>query len=127
MKNPSIKGEELFRIQARFPVDLYKKIKGAIGEAKEIGDYTYITPSDVVREAIGWWMEESKKGTTQLLPAGGPCARKVYPILLPEILYHFFTEKFPKGARSEIMERVVRTYLAKADAHITPFCEQLQG
>ena len=118
--------DELYRIQVYFPVELYTKIKEGITLAKEIGDYTYITPSDVVRESLMWWMlMKHRNETPPPMSQKQKGKKKTYPVLLPKSMFDFY-KMIPDRAKSEICERIVRTYLAFKDKTVVKYVPELK-
>lgn len=109
---------ELERIQIYFPAQLYDDIRAAVNEAKEVGDYEYITPSDVVREALHWYLSAGKPRDLESVQKGAK--KKVFPVLLPPRLYELYSG-FPSRVKSELSERIIRTFLVRHDKHIAEF------
>jgi len=106
-KPPRTTGKAMKRIQVLFPVRVYETIYTAIELEKHRGDYSLLSVSNVVRKALEWRLANH----SVMLEIHKPGDQtKYYPILVTTIQYKLFME-FPKGARSEILSRIVATYL----------------
>jgi Arc/MetJ-type ribon-helix-helix transcriptional regulator len=92
-------------ITVRYGTMLYDTIQNAVESAHATQDFTFVSPSDFVRAAL-----KAYKEGMSLTELDIPGAKRETKLRVDDELYQFYQE-LPKGMRSRLLERAIRTYI----------------
>jgi hypothetical protein len=100
-------GSQGFRysITVRYGTVLYDTIQNAVDSAHATQDFTFVSPSDFVRAAL-----RAYKEGMSLTELDIPGAKRETKLRVDDELYQFYQE-LPRGMRSRLLERAIRTYI----------------
>lgn len=92
-------------IAVRYGTSLHSTIQNMIETSHVAQDFTFVTPSDFVRAAL-----EAYRDGMQLTELDVPGEKREVKIRVHTDLRQFY-ETLPKGMRTKIVERAIRTYM----------------
>lgn len=95
-------------ITVRYSMNLYSTVRNMIESALIAQDFTYLSPSDFVRAALRAY----KEGMVLTEVSAGDAKRET-KLRVDDELYRFY-QSLPKGIRSQLLERAIRTLLKRA-------------
>ena len=95
-------------ITVRYSINLYSTVRNMIESALIAQDFTYLSPSDFVRAALRAY----KEGMV-LTEVSADGAKRETKLRVDDELYRFY-QSLPKGIRSQLLERAIRTLLKRA-------------
>lgn len=94
-----------YSITVRYSTNLYGTVHNMIESSHIAQDFTYLSPSDFVRAALRAY----KEGMV-LTEVGVDSAKRETKLRVDEELYRFY-QSLPKGIRSKLLERAIRTLI----------------
>ena len=92
-------------ITVRYSTDLHSTIQNIIESAHITQDFTFVSPSDFIRAALRAY--RTGMALTELSTDG---AKRETKLRVDDELYHFY-QSLPKGVRSKLLERALRTLI----------------
>ena len=94
-----------YSIAIRYSTNLYSTVHNMIESAHIVQDFTYLSPSDFVRAALRAYKEGM---VLTEISAGG--TKRETKLRVDDELYRFY-QSLPKGIRSKLLERAIRTLI----------------
>ncbi|MDD9999674.1 MAG: hypothetical protein OXQ89_18195 [Rhodospirillaceae bacterium] len=95
-------------ITVRYSTNLYGTLHNMIESAHIAQDFTYLSPSDFVRAAL-----RAYKNGMVLTEVSADGAKRETKLRVDDELYRFY-QSLPKGIRSKLVERAIRTLIKNA-------------
>ena len=92
-------------ITVRYGTSLYGTIQNIIESAHAAQDFTFLSPSDFVRSALSAY-----KDGMPLTELDLPGQKQETKLRVDNELYQFY-QSLPKGVRSKLLERAIRTFM----------------
>lgn len=95
-------------ITVRYSTDLYSTVHNMIESAHIAQDFTYLSSSDFVRAAL-----RAYRDGMVLTEVSADGAKRETKLRVDDELYRFY-RSLPKGVRSKLVERAIRTLIKNA-------------